>query len=47
MEIPDVKLSNVKLRFYHVNLDMVDEEEYEEGEEKRKREEKGFRELMW
>jgi hypothetical protein len=33
MEIPDVKLLNIELRLYHVNLDIIDEKE--EGEEKK------------
>jgi len=39
MEIPDVKLLNIELRLYHVNLDIVGEkeEEEEEVEEKGKR----------
>jgi hypothetical protein len=47
MEIPDVKLLNIELRLYHVNLDFVGEKVEEEEEEKRKRKkmEKGFREF--
>jgi hypothetical protein len=30
MEIPNVKLLNIELRLYYVNLDIVDEEEEEE-----------------
>jgi len=47
MEIPDVRLLNIELRLYHVNLDMVDEKEEEEEEVKgkRKKEEKCFHEI--
>ena len=42
MEIPDVKLLNIELRLYHVNLDIVGEKE-EEEEEEEEVEEKGKR----
>jgi len=47
MEIPDVRLLNIELRLYHVNLDTVDEKEEEEEEVKgkRKKEEKCFHEI--